>query len=756
MTTSPEEVSGTHALTTAEQLFCTLTAWHERVSVYVKGAGIANLKGALCRVYAINGSQRTLLSVGIVQGGGNETVLMGASNSVPGQGDTIALYVLNPYGVTTAVKIYMVGWDPSAAVTPAEASDVEGVTLTLNEQALCDLPGGYVNLNLSFNANGDPLAVGAYLRLYAFCGGADLFQLNERQVSQAEAASVGSFNWLQNFQAGAVEFKTTAQGRLGNSAVTVTGVLAGTTGSAGAGGGGGPPSGSYWPTMVALAASIVAPLLVQATALSDVVPQNLLVQAQTAFAGATVNQTGGNLMLLAGAKATGGGANGVVQVGSGLTVDGNGIVEVTTALVFTEAIVKSSGYTPIIISQINTPTPSGSAAPGSLMLNNGGSNGSFNNLYVQNAALAWVPLAQLDVNGVLTFDPATVAPGMRQAQSTTGAGTVFRIISQQAKTGSTTEGGDMSFILGCDDPPAEYPALDSFFWFGRQTALDGHEGTTDYFNFATLAGNVGGVVIFNLGRGTNGVGGGLAGCEISSFSELSMAVENGVSINNIIAGTGPTSTFLNITDHDTTDEAAWSLAYFANHATSGDVAGIQILYTQTAIGSGTPRFIDFQVAGVRQFSIRPYVLGGALLVVETGYLNISNGAIQLTMANSFVQLAYAGVYGWTFQFTTGANTIYAKAAVTSFALGIDDGSSAGAVAKMAIYGQNNGGAGPGGTCEIGPGTGGSHGVLSIVNTGTVATIGANGGAAALTVLPVGYLPVTIGGSAYQIPFYNHA
>lgn len=247
---TPEEVSGSHALTTAEQLFCTLTAWHERVSVYVKG-GVANVVGAQWRVYAINGSQRTLLFTGNSQTLLNEVV----ANGIPGQGDTIALYGLNPYGVTGSVKAYMVGWDPSAAVTPVQASDVEGITLDLTEQDVCDLPGGYVNLDVAFNANGDPFAALAQIRLYALLGGTDRFQLEQFQIpaNPQGIPAVGSVNLLQNYMAGASEFILTAQGRYGTSAVTVTGTLEGETGSAGAGGGGGGstlPNGTYGQTIV--------------------------------------------------------------------------------------------------------------------------------------------------------------------------------------------------------------------------------------------------------------------------------------------------------------------------------------------------------------------------------------------------------------------------------------------------------------------------------------------------------------------------
>jgi hypothetical protein len=41
-----------------------------------------------------------------------------------------------------------------------------------------------------------------------------------------------------------------------------------------------------------------------------------------------------------------------------------------------------------------------------------------------------------------------------------------------------------------------------------------------------------------------------------------------------------------------------------------------------------------------------------------------------------------------------------------------------------------------------------------IGADTRTTIGANGGASALTALPVGYIDIDIAGSAYQIPYYN--
>jgi hypothetical protein len=48
------------------------------------------------------------------------------------------------------------------------------------------------------------------------------------------------------------------------------------------------------------------------------------------------------------------------------------------------------------------------------------------------------------------------------------------------------------------------------------------------------------------------------------------------------------------------------------------------------------------------------------------------------------------------------------------------------------------------------------GDLTLASPTTFTTIGANGGATALTANPVGYLTVMVGNTAYQIPYYNLA
>lgn len=48
------------------------------------------------------------------------------------------------------------------------------------------------------------------------------------------------------------------------------------------------------------------------------------------------------------------------------------------------------------------------------------------------------------------------------------------------------------------------------------------------------------------------------------------------------------------------------------------------------------------------------------------------------------------------------------------------------------------------------------GDLTLASPTTQTTIGANGAASALTALPVGYVTVMIGNTAYQMPYYNLA
>jgi hypothetical protein len=121
---------------------------------------------------------------------------------------------------------------------------------------------------------------------------------------------------------------------------------------------------------------------------------------------------------------------------------------------------------------------------------------------------------------------SVVAPALDQAQALSGPGSVVRMRSQAAAVGSGDSGGDASFILGSDDGVPGNPRL---LWFGLETAVGGFEPSTNYINIAILKYLPGGVANILLGGGNNGVGGGLAGAEISAFTQLSIATEGATS-----------------------------------------------------------------------------------------------------------------------------------------------------------------------------------------------------------------------------------
>jgi hypothetical protein len=127
------------------------------------------------------------------------------------------------------------------------------------------------------------------------------------------------------------------------------------------------------------------------------------------------------------------------------------------------------------------------------------------------------------VNGATA--PAAVTVEYNQSQASSGPGKATTIRTQAAATGSGGVGGDISFVLG---------KFDTFstpygFGFGYETAIGGNytPSFSNYFGMASLRANGGGVVILGLGGGNNGSGGGVAGAEVSAFSQLSIATEIG-------------------------------------------------------------------------------------------------------------------------------------------------------------------------------------------------------------------------------------
>ena len=128
------------------------------------------------------------------------------------------------------------------------------------------------------------------------------------------------------------------------------------------------------------------------------------------------------------------------------------------------------------------------------------------------------------VNGARV--PAAVAsPEFNQTQATSGAGQTMRMRSQAAATGSNAVGGNLSFIVGNSDGTAASGTVRGI-WLGEETAVGGVEPTTNYFGYGLLKHLPGGVVNLELGLGGNGVGGGVAGVEISAPGSLiSIATE---------------------------------------------------------------------------------------------------------------------------------------------------------------------------------------------------------------------------------------
>jgi hypothetical protein len=125
--------------------------------------------------------------------------------------------------------------------------------------------------------------------------------------------------------------------------------------------------------------------------------------------------------------------------------------------------------------------------------------------------------------------PASASnPELRQAQAASDGGTVMRMRSQAAAPGSGQVGGDMSFILGQDDAP--FSTVRNFWW-GIELAPGAVEPVTDYFGYGVLKLLPGHVVALTLGGGSNGIGGDVAGVEISSYSQMGFATENASTIN---------------------------------------------------------------------------------------------------------------------------------------------------------------------------------------------------------------------------------
>jgi hypothetical protein len=118
---------------------------------------------------------------------------------------------------------------------------------------------------------------------------------------------------------------------------------------------------------------------------------------------------------------------------------------------------------------------------------------------------------------------AVAAPMLAQLPATAAGVRSVRMMSQSAFVGSGDPGGDLSLVNGKAD------AGGVNIWIGTSTVEDTTlcvPPTTNFNGWGKFLFNTpGGVPIFTLGLGTNGVGGGIAGNEISSFGEMGLATE---------------------------------------------------------------------------------------------------------------------------------------------------------------------------------------------------------------------------------------
>ena len=201
-----------------------------------------------------------------------------------------------------------------------------------------------------------------------------------------------------------------------------------------------------------------------------------------------------------------------------------------------------------------------------------------------------------------TIPGSIAAPVLSQAQDTTGTTPDITFQTAAAKTGSGNAGGSAHFVGGAGDGLSGFPSATQGFHFTLNTAVN---GSTAY-ELAYLKYGGAGVAILTLGGGQNGVGGGVAAVEISCYSELSIATEGGVinmfAINdpfNLNAGY-----FLQPCVTDGTNEAGFALTVDIHHPTSGDASCFQALAVESgSFGTGTLRYYDAQLGGVRRFSV---------------------------------------------------------------------------------------------------------------------------------------------------------
>jgi hypothetical protein len=253
-----------------------------------------------------------------------------------------------------------------------------------------------------------------------------------------------------------------------------------------------------------------------------------------------------------------------------------------SAVTGTAPIVSSGGDTPAI-----SISPATDATPGSLSA-------------ADKTKLDAIPAGQSFWPYNVPIPGSVAAPVLEQAQDTTGTTPNITFQTAAAKTGSGNPGGNAYFVGGAGDGlTLPYPTSNQGFNYLLNTSVS---GSSSYY-LGRLFYNGAGVVGLQLGGGANGVGSGVAGVEISCYSELSLATEGGLVNCVAVAGPNQSNWYLKPCLTDATNEAGLAITIDFSHPTSGDVSCVQVLAVDVgSFGTGTLRYYDAELGGVRRFS----------------------------------------------------------------------------------------------------------------------------------------------------------
>jgi len=205
-------------------------------------------------------------------------------------------------------------------------------------------------------------------------------------------------------------------------------------------------------------------------------------------------------------------------------------------------------------------------------------------------------------------DPAVMVFG----QETSGAGKLLHIRAKASAAGSNALGGEMGFTLGKSDGTSVNTV--QYFRFGKAYAIvnadasdyTGSPTNPNYWGFHLLWGNVGtGVCGFSMGQGNNGIGGGVAGCQIAAAPGISIASHTGLNLTTLTDPIGGIAA-VNITNcYDRigaeADEVAFDWSFKTQKAT-GDDCAFRITRTDAA-SPGKSRYIDIKDGTTRRAEI---------------------------------------------------------------------------------------------------------------------------------------------------------